>query len=212
MDQPTPVRPVARLVRGWLAAFLSTSLAGLSHCAAGASTPNPVLLLIAVAVAGVVCVVLAGHRMGPSRIGAAVLVSQGAYHALFSVPALAPCAVRGGWAIDHAHHGTAGMPTVSALDPAACLTPVVEGHSPMVAAHLLAAAATFCVLRHGETSWWALVDALTPRLTQVLALVLPLIPAKRPVRRSGQFSHRELHDTGWVRAAISRRGPPVPVV
>ncbi|MFF0991370.1 hypothetical protein [Kocuria nitroreducens] len=130
MLQHGAVRLKARLVRGWAAAILSTSLAGLSHCAADASTPHPVLLLVALAGAGPVCVLLAGRRMGPVR--GEVLVEPGR------------CA-------EHPDH-------------------------------------------------------------QVLALIMPLIPAARPVHRTGAFLHHGLHGTGWVRGAISRRGPPAPVV
>lgn len=210
MGQHESVRPGARLVRGWLAGMLSTTVAGASHYAADASTPNPLLLLIAAATAGLVCVLLAGARMGSVRVGAAVVVSQGAYHALFSVPSLTPCTSAGGTA--HAHHGAAAIHTTPSLEATSCLVPLALGHSPMLAAHLLAAVVTFLILRHGERSWWGLVDALRTRLPQVLALVLPLIPAARPDRRGGEFFHHGLRDLALARAVVSRRGPPAPVV
>jgi 3,4-dihydroxy-2-butanone 4-phosphate synthase len=109
MGQHEQVRPGTRLVRGWLAGILSTTAAGASHYAADGSTPDLVLLLMAVAAAGLVCVLLAGVRMGPARLGVAVALSQGAYHALFSVPALAPCTATG--VAEQAHHGAATIHT-----------------------------------------------------------------------------------------------------
>lgn len=209
MGRHEPVRPGARLARGWLAGILSTSLAGLSHYATDAATPDLLLLLIAVAGASMVCVLLAGHRMGPLRVAVAVGVSQGAYHALFSVPAHASCAGAEGTGLEHAHHGAA---SAAVLDPVGCATPAAYGHQPMVAAHLLAAVVTYLMVRHGEKAWWALVDALRTQVVHVLALVLPVTPAARPVRRAGEFFHRELHDLASARAVILRRGPPAPVV
>lgn len=87
MEQHGSVRPGARWVRGWLAASLSTFCAGLSHYLADASTPDPLPLLLALLMAGVVCGLLAGRRMGPGRVAVAVVLSQGAYHVLFSVAA-----------------------------------------------------------------------------------------------------------------------------
>ncbi|TDL42840.1 hypothetical protein [Kocuria rosea] len=209
MGQHEPVRPGARSVRRWLAGFLSTIAAGASRYAAEGSTPDLVLLLMAVAAAGLVCVLLAGARMGPVRVGMAVALSQGVHHALYSVPALAPCTATG--VTEHAPHGAATIRTTASFEVTSCLVPAVSGHSPMLAAHLLAAVTTFLLLRHGERSWWGLVDALGTRLPQVLPLVLPLIPAARPDRRAGEFFHHALRDLALARAVVSRRGPPAPV-
>ncbi|GAA1753507.1 hypothetical protein [Kocuria aegyptia] len=205
MEQHGPVRPGARWVRGWLAAFLSTVCAGLSHYIADASAPDPALLMCALAAAGVVCGLLAGRRMGPARMAAAVALSQGVYHALFSVPSFRSAAAPGEAMTSHVHHG-------AAMVPGAPLTSGAEAPSGMLAAHVLAGILTFWVLQHGERSWWALVDALRTEVGVVLALVLPLIPAARPPRRAGEFFLPVGEDTGWVRGAISRRGPPAPVV
>lgn len=205
MERHATVTPGARLARGWLVALLSTFCAGASHYLADASTPDPVLLLIAVAGAGVVCVLLAGRRMGPVRLGMAVVLSQGAYHALLSVPTLGSGTASSADIAAHGHHGA----VMASVSPVASS---VEAHSGMLAAHVLAAVLTFVVLRHGEKSWWALVDALRTEIGAVLALVLPLIPAARPVRRSGEFFLPGWDDTVRVRGGISRRGPPAPVV
>lgn len=205
MEQHGPVRPGARLVRGWLAAILSTVCAGSSHCLADASTPHPALMVLALAAAGMVCVLLAGRRMGPARLAVAVVLSQGAFHALFSVPALRSGTAPGEAMASHGHHG-------AAMASGAPLSAGLDGHSGMLAAHALAAVLTFLALRHGEKSCWALVDALRTEIGAVLAPVLPLIPAVRPPRRAGEFFLPALEDTVRVRGAISRRGPPAPVV
>jgi hypothetical protein len=75
----------------------------------------------------------------------------------------------------------------------------------------MAAVITFYLLRHGERSWWGLVDALRTRIPQVLSLVLPLIPAARPDRRAVEFFHCGLRDLALARAVVSGRGPPAPV-
>jgi hypothetical protein len=199
MEQHGSVRPGARLVRGWLAASLSTFCAGISHSIADASAPDLVLLACALAMSGLVCVLLAGRRMGPARVTAAVALSQGAYHALFSVSAARSGAAPGEAMTPHAHHGAA-------------MASGVEAHGGMLTAHVLAGILTLLVLRHGEKSWWALVDALRTEIGVVLTVVLPLIPAVRPSRRAGVFFLPVLEDTGRVRGAISRRGPPAPVV
>jgi hypothetical protein len=199
MEQHGSVRPSARVVRGWLAASLSTFCAGTSHYIADASAPDPVLLACALALSGMVCGLLTGRRMGPGRVAAAVVLSQGAYHALFSAPTVRSGSAPGEATTSHAHHGAA-------------MASGVEAHSGMLAAHVLAGILTFVVLRHGEKSWWALVDALRTEIRVVLALVMPLIPAARPLQRSGDFFLPVLQDTGWVRGSISRRGPPVPMV
>jgi hypothetical protein len=205
MEPHGSVRPSARLARGWLVASLSTSCAGVSHYIADASTPDPVLLACALALSGMVCGLLAGRRMGPGRVAVAVVLSQGAYHVLFSVAAFRSGPVPGEAMASHAHHG-AVMASQDSLSSG------VEAHPGMLAAHVLAGILTFVVLRHGEKSWWALVDALRTEIRVVLALVMPLIPAARPLRRSGDFFLPVLADTGWVRGSISRRGPPVPMV
>jgi hypothetical protein len=199
MEPHGSVPPGARVVRGWLAASLSTFCAGVSHYIADASTPDPVLLACALALSGMVCGLLAGRRMGSGQVAVAVVLSQGAYHALFSASTVRSGSVPGEATTSHAHHGAA-------------MASGVEAHPGMLAAHVLAGILTFVVLRHGEKSWWALVDALRTEIHVVLALVMPLIPAARPLQRSGDFFLPVLADTGWVRGAISRRGPPVPVV
>lgn len=74
----------ARVVRGGLAGALSASVAAASHHAADMAAPDPAAVVVSAAVAVGICVLLAGHRMGPVRLSSAVVLSQGVYHLLFS--------------------------------------------------------------------------------------------------------------------------------
>lgn len=205
--RPSPVRPLARVVRGVVAGVLSTALAGASHVAVDPAAPDPVAVAAAVAAAVGVCVLLAGHRMGPVRLGAAVALSQGSYHLLFSLPhgstAGAHAGQRADLAAAHPH------PPPGALFPD--LPSAGTIHWPMLLMHLLAVVVTYLLLRHGERAWWSLVDALGALARRVLAPVVPRITAPRPLRRSHRPLPHDLQDLGHALRIITPRGPPVPL-
>ncbi|MFF0905679.1 UNVERIFIED_CONTAM: hypothetical protein RF653_18555 [Kocuria sp. CPCC 205316] len=200
----------ARVVRGGLAGALSASLAAASHFAVDKAAPEPVVVVAAVAAAVGVCVLLAGHRMGPVRLGSAVAISQGAYHLLFSLPGgntvgAAAHFPRGG---EPAHgHTHAPLGTVPP-DP----FPVETAHDPMLVLHLLATVVTYLLLRHGEQAWWALVDVLGTPIRRLLTVALPWVAARRPLGRPDRSFHYALHDLGCALEIVTPRGPPVAVL
>lgn len=204
-----PVSPFARVVRGGLAGTLAAALAGASHFAVDPAAPAPLVVAAAVAAAIGVCVLLAGHRMGPVRLGAAVALSQGAYHLLFSLPGrktagAAPDPGHGAeLAAGHPHPLPGGLsPDVALLGPE---------HWPMLLVHLLAVVATYLLLRHGERVWWSLVDVLGAPVRRLLAAAIPRITAPRPLRRPHRPLPQDLHDLGCALRIITPRGPPVPM-
>lgn len=209
VHRPQPVSLLARVVRGGLAGVLSTALAAASHFAVDRAAPDPVVVVASVAIAVGICVLLAGHRMGPVRLGCAVLLSQGAYHLLFSSS--------GG--------NTAGVGSrvLRGIEPApghthpppgplfAGLSTAETAHWLMLLLHLLAAVVTYFLLRHGEHAWWSLVDVLVAPIRRLLTKVLPWVAARRPLGRPGRFFQRDLHDLGCALQIVTPRGPPVPL-
>lgn len=199
----------ARVVRGGLAGALSASLAAASHFAVDMAAPDPAVVVASVAVAVGVCVLLAGHRMGPVRLGSAVAISQGVYHLLFSLPggntvgaeAHFPRGVEPAHGHTHALLGTIPPDTF----------PVETAHDPMLVLHLLAAVVTYLLLRHGERAWWALVDVLSTPVRRLLTVVLPWVTAQRPLERAGRSFLHDLHDLGCALEIVTPRGPPVAV-
>ena len=87
------VQREGRLLRGWLGAAVATSLASLSHLAGGGHVPAPTVWLLAFALAGLVCVGLAGKSLSWPRLLAAVGISQAIYHLLFQLGHAAPAGV-----------------------------------------------------------------------------------------------------------------------
>lgn len=208
-QQTPPVSGHARVVRGVLAGSLSAAVAGASHFAVNPARPDPVVVTAAVAAAIGVCVLLAGHRMGPVRLGTAVTLSQGAYHLLFSRPGTDTAGAGPGpghgaeLAAGHPHPLPGTMsPEVALLGP---------GHWPMLLVHLLAVVATYLLLRHGERAWWSLIDVLGAPVRRILAPTIPPINAPRPLREPNGTLPHDLHNLGYALDIITPRGPPVPV-
>lgn len=209
MGEPQRVGPPARMVRGVVAGGLSASLAAASHHAVDTAAGDPVVVVVSVAVAVGVCVLLAGHRMGPVRLGSAVVLSQGVYHLLFSLSGgnTAGAGSRfpqgGEPAPGHAHPPPGTVPRD--------LSSAETAHGLMLLLHLLAAVVTYLLLRHGERAWWSLVDLLGAPIRRLLAAAFPWVPAPRPPGRPGRFFQHDLHDLGCALQVVVPRGPPVPV-
>ncbi|WP_270263555.1 hypothetical protein [Kocuria marina] len=206
MVGPTPVSRPARLIRGWAAAGVSTLCAATSHYAVDPNPPNVVLLALTLSIAGLVCVLLAGRRLGAVRTACAVALSQLPFHALFSAgghPAGSSSHMSGTMhAHGHVHH--AHVMDAQSLAPA---DPLAMGHDPMVWAHVGAAVLTFVLIRHAEDGWWRLVHAAARVFFTALALAVPvLVPchALRPVPLAYLLPPR----TWSPVRIISRRGPP----
>ncbi|MDR7165888.1 hypothetical protein J2X12_003942 [Pseudarthrobacter oxydans] len=196
-----------RLIRGWTGAVAATSVAAVSHFMAGGSSPEPLLLLLALALSGLACTALTGRGLSLWRLSAGVALSQGLFHMLFSGSAdpPRPGAPAGG----HPGHS-------STLDLAGgTVLPSAADHSSplMWVWHSVAALLTVAVLRHGEAAVVQLVQAARLRVSAYLPLFPPLpvpparagLPANRPVR--------PLPNLGAPLLVMRHRGPPLlPIV
>lgn len=185
MNRPAPLRPLrAALVT---ATVLSLAVAG--HLLGGGALPAPAVLLGLALLVVAPVTWLAGRRLTPLRLLAAVGTAQlGLHEALAVLSGPTACAPANG------AHATSS-PTLL------CLPEHLHAPGPheltaaglaMLAGHLLAGAATALVLARAETALWLLLDWLRtlaegPRRTHPLPAlprrVLPPASIPRPARR-----------------------------
>ena len=188
-----------RLARGWAAAFVATTFAAGSHAAAGGTWPPPILVALSVCLAAPMCMVLAGAVLSRAAVACAVLVSQGIFHALF-----ARCG-HGVTMVDHTHHAVVGTdaPLVIGTVPA-------DPHqgTGMMVAHVLAALATYGLLRHGEVAAERSMAAVALRVLRLLTRPA-VIPVSVAPRRTSWVSPRALVDQLLLPRVHGHRGPPV---
>lgn len=189
-----------RLARGWSAALLGTTLAAGSHAALDGTWPPPLVIALSTCLAAPVCMLLSGRALSRAGVAASVAVSQLLLHLLFAQSgAMVHAATR-----TH-HHGTAALE-----EPQQLLTsvpPVTHHSGAMLAAHVLAALATYALLRHGEVAVVRLLAACSLRVLRLLNLlprpVLPPVP-----RRTSWSSPRALSDQLLLSSLCGYRGPP----
>jgi hypothetical protein len=197
----------ARFARGWLAAAFSTLVAAASHTLAGGTAPSAVSLALALAFAGIVCVALTGKTISPVRLSAAVVLSQGAFHAMFSTIGTATAPGAGSGAGAHAHGASAHLMQGAAPAGAA----VHHQDAWMWLGHAAAAAVTIVALRYGEAAFWRMRGIALLLVRTVLAAVpaVPLLPraVRRPVAAGHLFVPRCIE---FLRLSLGLRGPPVP--
>ncbi|MFC7403382.1 hypothetical protein [Citricoccus sp. GCM10030269] len=151
-------------MRGWAAALIATLLAAGSHTVAASSGhhdagPAPVVWILTLALAGLLCTALAGRALSWWRLGLAVGASQLLFHWLYSMAAVPlpatgltdPHAAAGHGAAAHASV-TDAVATHGAVTHAAATHPASADHlsMAMVCAHVLAAVGTVVLLRRGE--------------------------------------------------------------
>lgn len=177
------------LIRGCVAAFVSTGIALLSHLMAGGALPALPGLILPLFLATGVCALLAGVRVPAVRLLVSVGASQLLFHHLFMLGATAPTGA------GHAHHHTAA----AAPEPSAW----------MLLAHVAAAVLTALALRHGELIL-ARIGASLRRLAW--RFLRPVTPG--PARPTAAPA-RLVDERAWVpvarllvRASVVRRGPP----
>ena len=194
----------ARFARGWLVALFSTLVAAVSHTLAGGESPSGLSLVIALAFAGVTCIALTGKRVSLPRMAVSVLLSQVAFHTLFSTIGTTSTtpSVSGG---EHAH-GTAVMLLAETGAPMAHHT-----DAWMWLGHGVAAAITIVALRYGEAAFWRMREIAALFVRTVFALLpdVPLLPRiiRRPRAEGHLFVPRICE---FLRASLGVRGPPVP--
>ncbi len=179
----------SRTLRGVAAGGTATLVAAVSHAVAGHAAPNAASLGLATLFAVIAGIALTGRRLPRLRMAASVILSQAAYHVVFSTMGGA------GETVTSGHHG--GFTVATAPESVTVVSP------GMWLAHGVAAALTILALAHGETVLRAVVELARPWRAVTVALpalpVLPLLPvaAAAPVLRS-----RDLL------AACGVRGPP----
>lgn len=140
------------MIRGWAAAGVFTLCEATSHYAVDPNPPNVALLALTLSIAGLVCVLLAGRRLGAVRTACVVALSQLPFHAPFSLGghAAGPSCHVVGTAHAHGHALHAPSPHLTDAQSLVPPDPAAMGHDPMVRAHVAAAALTFVLVRHAE--------------------------------------------------------------
>ena len=191
-----------RLLRGWTAAAVATSIAAGSHLLAGGNAPELPLLLFTLALSGLVCTGLTGRGLSLWRLSAGVASSQALFHWLFSGTAAphAPAAASGG----HLAHA-------SALEPAAgVVSAAAAGHaSPLMwLGHAVAAVLTVAVLLRGEVAVVRLVQSMRLHVTAFLPLFRPLPTAPAAVVPAANRPLKPLRNLGAPLLVMRHRGPP----
>ncbi|MEJ3403966.1 hypothetical protein WDJ51_04415 [Rathayibacter sp. YIM 133350] len=190
----------ARVGRGVAAAAVATLLAALSHTLGGGSVPLGPGALLAFAFSALTCIALAGRNLSLLRLGASVVLSQLAFHALF--------VVSGGTAVAHSgHHLTAaGMTSELAAVPMPA-SPHLHNGVAMSIAHLCAAVLTIAALHRGERTLRAL-SSLLARAVGTLVRLPQLVPiAIARIRPDATLPLRG--DVAPRLSSMRHRGPPV---
>jgi len=163
-----------RLLRGFVAAVVSTLVALLFHLAGGGALAAPLLLGAVLVSSTIICLVFTGRRVSMARLLPAVGASQVLFHVLFASAAGSSPAAAGSL---HARHAQIGVDPVAAADLAGTTMSIVSttpattsmALTPLMAlSHLAAAVLTVLALRFGEGALMALL-ALARR-TSVLRL------------------------------------------
>lgn len=176
-----PALAPLRFLRSGVITGTGFGLAAAAHTAAGGHLPPvPVLLLLAMLCMAPV-MLLSRHRLRLPAMAAVLSTAQAALHTAFAALSETSSHCTGNGVAAHGHH--------QAFDLPGCATspgPGTEttGHAlavlpgpAMVAAHVLAVAATAIVLARGEAALWQLKAWLTPLVT--ILHPAPLHPVPR---------------------------------
>ncbi|SED56613.1 hypothetical protein [Ruania alba] len=188
----------ARLVRGSIAAGVSTGLAAVAHIAGGGAVPGVWGFLVPLIFSCLVAVNIAQARIRLAGLAVSTTVSHFAFHALFVVGT--PTGQSAGSTGEH-HHGAPSFP----LDLASGVAPDAQ----MSLTHLTGALLTAVALHHAETVLAWLHRSAHDLLT---ALVGPREARPRPfcANRPG-FRAVQRRETPSMRVILARaphRGPP----
>ena len=189
-------RRARRLARGWVAAVVATTLAAGSHAAVDGTWPSLMIVALSTCLAAPLCMLLAGRMLSRSCVALSVALSQALLHPPFApsagaMPAGAPN-----------HH-----PVAAGADGPPAVPPVAHHGGSMLAAHVVAALATYILLRHGEVAGFRLLGSLSLRIQRILAPVLR--PVATVPRRVSWTSPRSLSDQLLLPSVCGYRGPPV---
>ena len=182
---------------------MATAFAAASHLAAGGHVPPVLLVLLSLALSGPVCMALAGRVLSRSSLLTGVLVSQGVFHLLFSIAGSVTTVA------DATHHAALSSPSIgpALVLQAQAQAHAVNGGTGMLVFHVVAAAATYGFLRHGEVAVVDMLDALRLRVRRLWGVLSAPAVVHRP-RPVPQGRPHALTDQSLLRPVRSYRGPP----
>ena len=159
-------------------AVVAAQLAALGHSIGGGGAPDLAVLLVGAATIGAMATGLTRSRRSWPAIFGVLLVSQLAFHLLFSVDV---------------HDMAVGHSMIPA-DPVR-----------MLAFHLIAAALSAVVLSRGEAALFALFALLRRYILSVIRRLVVDVPASWTASSVPSFSPRP---AGALLSTSPRRGPP----
>lgn len=200
----------AKLLRGALAALVATGSAAAAHTLAGHHSPHLVVLILSLAISIPVCVQLSGVALSRRRLAGAILTSQAVLHILFSLfPAsrAQPSGLNPG--LHHQHSAAPGVPS-SPVGADSSHSLSAQTDSTMIAAHLLAAALAYFLLRRGETLLAAILDQLSITPVDLGWQPPQPIPDTRRICLTSQTPEND-GDLWAGSGPRTLRGPPVDV-
>ncbi|MFB9775910.1 hypothetical protein [Brevibacterium otitidis] len=216
-----------RLLRGSAAATAATLIALAFHVIGGGSLPNPLGVIVPLALSHPICIILAGRNLSLWRLSVSVAASQAIFHLLFLV-FTGPAAPGPATALERhmLHHGGHGGPAGHGVlaghgghgGPVGADVLAVAGgghaghdHSslPMLAAHLAAGAITVAMIYWAETLLTR-IGACARLLIRALLPVIPRVPvlAAHPQLRIALCWVEPLRPC-LLRSPVLSRGPPV---
>lgn len=192
------------MIRGWIGAIVSTTVAAASHILAGGHAPVAPILILSLVLSGLVCTILAGRLLSMWRLMVGVLLSQALFHGLFNLGAPVTTSP-----VASGHNGHSAHQMAEALQGIQGIAPVMDHSSPVMwLSHILAAVFTVAFLRHGETVVVALLDALRLKVKPLLKLMpIPATEAD-PTPIPGDWPVRVLASMGIPCSVMRYRGPP----
>lgn len=184
-----------RAVRGFAAAGIATLLAAVSHTIGGGDAPPAAVIVSMVLLSAPIATALVGRRLNPARVLIAVLLSQIAFHAAFSLVGGRSAAAASSMMHDH------DAMTVPLLEQAVAVPP----SSLMLTAHVLAALLSTVLLYRGERAIRSLLVLVIDRLA---ARTRGIAPHERRLRRAPASTSLRRPRLALLSDAIARRGPP----
>jgi len=164
----------ARTLRGLGAGTTATAVAAVSHGLAGGTFPGLAGIALALVFSAIVSIVLVGRRLPVLRLAASIVLSQLAFHLVFSTLGNAAEVV-----VTNGHHGAVTVTGSETVAGTATVTgtEIVSHASPLMwLAHGIAAALTVLALVYGERA----IDGLHEVGRMLLARVLRPIAVARP--------------------------------
>ncbi|MGV8884818.1 MAG: hypothetical protein ACOH1T_04420 [Microbacteriaceae bacterium] len=193
-----------RFGRGWLAAIFATLIAAVSHTAAGGMAPNALSIGVALAFSGVVCVLLTARTLSLLRSTVAVVISQLAFHILFSILAAAP--------VGSASSGGAHLHGATPLLTSTFSSGSGDAHHTdpwMWFAHAGAALLTIAILRRGEAAFWGM-RAAALRFLRTVFVSIPRVPVAITTATTTPTPARVVSPRIFVLllGSLQHRGPP----